>query len=148
MHRAHVDSVKRPFISRPAVAEVKLLNNHRACSFLTDGSPKEQQSVASFGGWRDAAVPVWLGKQLWGLICPTPPQKRGCNSIGSWPTVLPLAGTAAQALLKKPSLRKCPSECPVEQKACRQCNSQSACPFFFFFLNRSSFIQQSIREAT
>lgn len=24
-------------------------------------------------GWRDAAVPAGLTKQLWGLICPTPP---------------------------------------------------------------------------
>lgn len=131
MHRAHVDSVKRPFISPPAVAEVKLLNNHRACSFLTDGSPKEQQSVAGFGGWRDAAVPVWLGKQLWGLICPTPPQKRGCNSIGSWPTVLPLAGTAAQSLLKKPHWGNVPARAPLSKRHAG-CATPRVLVLFFF----------------
>lgn len=90
--------------------------DHRACLFLTDGSPKEQQSVAGFGGWRDAAVPVWLGKQLWGLICPTPPQKRGWNSICSWPTVLPLAETAAQALLKKPHWGNVPASALLSEK--------------------------------
>lgn len=116
MHWAHFDSLKRPFISPAAVTEVKLLNNHRACSLLTDGSPKGQQSVAGFGGWRDAAVPIWLGKQSWGLICPTPLQKRGCNSIGSWPTVLPYAGTAAQALLKKPHWGNVPVSAPLRMR--------------------------------
>lgn len=113
MHWACVDSVKRPFISPAAVTEVKLLNNHRACSLLTDGSPKGQQSVAGFGGWRHAAVPVWLGKQSWRLICPTPLQKRGCNSIGNWPTVLPFAGTAAPALFKKPHWGNVPASAPL-----------------------------------
>lgn len=148
------DTVRSPHTppTPPAVAEVKLFNNHCAGKVPHRWlPPKEQQSVAGFRGRRDAAVPIWLRKQLWGLICPTRPQRRGCNSIASWPTVLPLAGSAAQALLKKKKapLRKCPSERPVEQKACGPCNSQSALPHPpSSLLNISSFIQRSITEAT
>lgn len=143
MHWAHVDSVKRLFISLPAVTEVKLLNNHRACSFFTDGSPKEQQSVAGFGGWRDAAVPVWLGKQSWRLICPTPLQKRGCNSIGSWPTVPPLAGTAAQALLKKPHWGNVPASAPLSKRhaGCATPRVLVLSFSFLFFLKKKNQIE-------
>lgn len=128
---------------RSGAAEAKPLDYHRGTHRWL---PKERQPVAGFRGRRDAAVPIWLPKQLWGLICPTLPQRRGCNSIASWPTVLPFAGAEL--------LRKCPGKCPVEQKACRLCNSHRACPFFFplssspSLLNISSFIQQSITEAT
>lgn len=102
----------------PAVAEVKLFITVPARSPQM-APPKEQQSVAGFRGRRDAAVPVWLRKQLWGLICPTPPQRRGCNSIASWPTVLLLAGSAAQALLKKSPAEEMSQRAPRRAKGMR-----------------------------
>lgn len=132
--RAHADSAKWPFICIiPSSDRGKtvwtvtwslcLLTLHR---WLPEGTTVRGRF------WRVErwATPVWLGKHLWGLICSTPPQKRGCNSISIWPTVLPLAGSAAQAPFEKAPLRKCPSECLDERKAFRLCNSQSACPFF------------------
>lgn len=126
---AHVDSVKVPLIYTPHPPTKERRSRGKNCSTITAALrsthrwlPKERQPVAGFRGRRDAAVPIWLPKQLWGLICPTPPQRRGCNSIASWPTVLPFAGAKL--------LRKCPGKCPVAQKACRLSNSHSACPFF------------------
>jgi len=121
----------------PAATEVKLSNNHLSTvpAYSSQMAPRRNNSRWQvLGGWRDAAGPVWLGKQSWGLICPTPPQKRGCNSIGSWPTVLPWAGSAAQALLKKG---------PAEEMSQRApCRAKGATPrvlvLFFLFFSSSS----------
>lgn len=131
MHRTYVDSVKRPFIPMSAVTEVKLFTTTVPLHSSQMAPPEEQQSVAGFGGWRDAAVPVWLCKQLWGLICPTPPQKRGCNSISSWPTVLPFAGTAVQALLKKPHWGNAPASAPLSKRHAG-CATPRALVLFFW----------------
>lgn len=44
MHRARVDSVKRPFISPPAVAEVKLLNNPPVPARSSQMAPRRNNS--------------------------------------------------------------------------------------------------------
>ena len=64
MNRAHVDSVKRPFISPPAVTEVKVLNNHLITvpAYSSQMAPKRNNSQwqVSEGGEMQLSLFDWV----------------------------------------------------------------------------------------
>lgn len=140
--------------SPPAVTEVKLLSNHLIAAYSSQMAPqRNDHQWQVLEGRSDAAVPIWLGKQLWGLICPTPRQKRGCNSSGSWPTVLPLLlELQCKPLFKKLHWGNVPKSGPLSERHAGCVTPTVLAPpasshplFFFSSLHRSSFIQLSIR---
>lgn len=132
-HAARVDSVKRPFALPPAVMEVKT----RSSQMVPQRSSSRWQ--VSEGGEMQLSLLDWVNSC--GVQFVQHLRQRACNSICSWPTVLPRVGIAARALLRKIPNEEMSQRAPLLSKS----QASGVAPrvpvlFVVFSFQRSSFV--------